>query len=41
MVLNADKLHFLTAGFNEPILEISEENVLGTVIDIKLGFGAY
>ena len=48
IVLNADKSHFLTVGFNKPIREISsndctienvtEEKIPWIVIDIKLSF---
>ena len=49
MVLNADKCHFLTVGFNEPfpdfffndtsyIENVTEEKSFGIVIDNKLNF---
>ena len=48
MVLNADKSHFLTVGFNKPFPDFSfndttienatEEKILGIVIDNKLNF---
>ena len=51
MVLNADKGHFLTVGFNEPytdfsfnnttIENVTEEKILGLVIDNKLNFKSH
>ena len=38
MILKADIFNSLTVGFNEVIPEISEEKVLGIVIDFKLIF---
>ena len=50
-VLNADKCHFLTVGFNEPfsvfsfndttVENASEEKMLGIVIDNKLNFRSH
>ena len=41
MILKADIFNSLTVGFNEAIPEISEEKVLGIVIDIKLIFRSH
>ena len=51
MNLNADKCHFLTAGFNESfpdfsfnnttIENVTEEKILGLVIDNKLNFKSH
>ena len=51
MVLKADKCHFLTVGFNEPIPDFSlndttiknvnKEKILGIVIDNKLNFKSH
>ena len=51
IVLNADKCHFLTVGFNEPfsvfsfndttVENASEEKMLGIVIDNKLNFRSH
>ena len=46
MVLNPDKCHFLTLGFNKPFLVfffentiiVTEEKILGIVIDSNLNF---
>ena len=51
MVLNADKCHFITVGFNDPFPDFSlkdttvgnvtEENIFWRVIDNKLNFKSY
>ena len=51
MVLKADKCHFLTVGFNEPIpyfslndttiKNVTKEKILGIVIDNKLNFKSH
>ena len=51
MVLNTDKCHFLTVGFNDPfpdfsfdnttIENVTAEKILGIVIDNKLSFKSH